>query len=200
MDAKRAFDLALTICGMILLLPLFAAIALWVKIDSPGPVFFRQTRIGRSGEPFSIIKFRTMVTKAEAMGPKITVDGDARVTRSGAFLRRWKLDELPQLINVLLGDMSLVGPRPEVPEYVACYPEGLRDKILSVRPGITDIASVEFRHESRILAESDDPLRAYIDTVLPDKLRYAEQYVDEHGIWTDLKIIAKTLALLVFPG
>jgi len=198
MDTKRVFDIVLTVPGLIMLLPLFAVVALWVKLDSPGPVFFRQTRIGRFREPFRIIKFRTMVSEAEAAGPKVTVDGDARVTRSGAFLRRWKLDELPQLINVLLGDMSLVGPRPEVPEYIACYPEGLRDKILSVRPGITDIASLEFRDESRILAESDDPIRTYKEEVLPAKLERAGRYVDERGTWMDMKLIARTLALLVF--
>jgi len=197
MDSKRIFDIIAAMVGLVLFLPLFVAIALWVKFDSPGPVFFYQTRVGRNGKPFRIIKFRTMVIEAETRGPKITIDGDSRVTRSGAFLRRWKFDEIPQLINVLVGDMSLVGPRPEVPEYVAYYPGDMREKVLSVRPGITDYASLMFRHEDRILAKSDDPLQVYVDKVLPQKLEYAAYYVDHRNLWLDIKILLKTLASIV---
>ena len=140
--SKRLFDIAFAGLALLLLCPVLLAVALWVRLDSPGPVFFRQQRVGQGGRPFSIYKFRTMHTGAEAVGPQITVGQDARITRAGTWLRRSKLDELPQFLNVLRGDMSVVGPRPEVPRYVAHYPADLRDKVLSVRPGITDIASI----------------------------------------------------------
>lgn len=193
MLSKRAFDLAAAGVGLLLLSPAFAVIAVLIKLDSPGPVFFRQERVGKNGIPFRILKFRTMVTDAEKRG-QITVGRDARITRAGHFLRRFKLDEFPQLLNIVRGEMSLVGPRPEVPRYVACYPEKLRDTVLSVAPGLTDWASIEFRDENAILANASDPERSYIEEILPVKLDYYARYVAEHNFFTDLKIILATLS------
>ncbi|PXW93557.1 lipopolysaccharide/colanic/teichoic acid biosynthesis glycosyltransferase [Sphaerotilus hippei] len=191
--AKRLFDLLLAGPGLVLLAPLLLLIALAVRLDSPGPVFYRQVRVGRGGREFRIHKFRTMTHAPGDRGPQITVGADARITRVGALLRRSKLDELAQLIDVLQGTMSLVGPRPEVPRYVALYPAALREKILSVRPGITDFASVEYRDEGTLLARSADPERTYREQVLPAKLALQARYVDEVGVWTDVKLIARTL-------
>ena len=191
--AKRLFDIAFALLALLLLGPLLLAVALWVRLDSPGPVFFRQQRVGRSGQLFDIYKFRTMQTGAEAMGPQITVGEDARITRAGAWLRRAKVDELPQFLNVLRGDMSVVGPRPEVPRYVAQYPADVRETVLSVRPGITDLASIEFRDESALLARSSDPERTYVEQILPAKLRHAQEYVRTRSLWLDLRIIARTV-------
>ena len=196
--AKRAFDLVVASLALMLLAPLFALIALAIKLDSPGPVFFRQERVGRHGVPFRIHKFRTMVVDAPTRGPQITVGRDPRITRVGAFLRDTKLDELAQLIDVLQGTMSLVGPRPEVPQYVARYTPEQRAKILSVRPGITDPASLEYRRESELLARAADPERAYVEQIMPAKLRQAERYVDEATLWTDLRVLARTLRILLF--
>lgn len=195
--SKRLFDLLLAAPALLLLAPAFALIALAIKFDSPGPVFFRQVRVGRHGVPFRIHKFRTMRHDPEDAGRQITVGADARITRVGAFLRRSKLDELPQLIDVLAGTMSLVGPRPEVPRYVALYPEAVRETVLSVRPGITDLASIEFRRESELLARSPDPERAYVEQVLPAKLRLAQAYVERSSLRTDLQVIARTLRVLL---
>jgi lipopolysaccharide/colanic/teichoic acid biosynthesis glycosyltransferase len=195
---KRAFDVIVAGSGLLLLGPLLLVIAAWIKIDSRGPVFFRQERVGRRGVPFRIHKFRTMRTDAPALGPQITIGEDVRITRAGRFLRRAKLDELPQLIDVLAGTMSLVGPRPEVPRYVALYPPVLRDKVLSVRPGITDRASIEFRDENALLAAAADPEREYTDVVLPAKLRYAVDYVDHATLSHDLRLIALTIRTLMF--
>lgn len=194
--AKRAFDLVCAALGLLLLAPLLLGIALWIKLDSRGPVFFRQQRVGRHGVPFFIHKFRTMVADASALGAPITVGADPRITRAGRGLRRAKLDELPQLIDVLVGTMSLVGPRPEVPRYVAMYPAALRDKVLSVRPGITDPASLEYRDESALLARAADPERAYVDEVMPAKLRRAAQYVDQMSLCNDVRLIGATLRAL----
>jgi len=191
--AKRLFDLFFSTIGLLLLLPLFLFLAIWIKIDSPGPVFFRQTRVGRFSQPFQIYKFRTMCSDAESKGRQITVGNDPHITRSGRFLRRYKLDELPQLINVIKGEMSLVGPRPEVPRYVALYPEQLREKVLSVPPGITDYASIEYKDENDILGRADDPDKAYIEQVMPVKLKYYERYVSERSLWVDFKLILATL-------
>jgi lipopolysaccharide/colanic/teichoic acid biosynthesis glycosyltransferase len=188
---KRVFDLVLSLTGLVLLSPLLLAIAAWVKLDSRGPVFFRQERIGRHGVPFRIHKFRTMVHGGQ--GAQITVGADRRITRAGAFLRRAKLDELPQLIDVLKGDMSLVGPRPEVPRYVAMYPAAMRDKVLSVRPGITDIASLEYRDEGERLARAADPEHEYVHVVMPAKLQLAARYVDQASLAFDLRLILRTL-------
>lgn len=192
--AKRVFDVVLSALGLLLLSPLLLFIAVWIKLDSPGPVFFRQERMGRHGVPFRIHKFRTMTHGAA--GAQITVGADSRITRAGAFLRRAKLDELPQLIDVLRGAMSLVGPRPEVPRYVAMYPPGLRDKVLSVRPGITDVASLEYRHEGELLARAADPEREYVDVVMPAKLKLAAEYVDHASLRFDLRLILRTLRLV----
>jgi lipopolysaccharide/colanic/teichoic acid biosynthesis glycosyltransferase len=182
--------------GLVLLSPVFFLIAFAIKLDSAGPVFFRQERIGQYGRPFRIHKFRTMIADAESKGLQVTVGRDSRVTRVGAFLRRYKLDELPQLIDVCTGKMSLVGPRPEVPKYVAHYPPELRDLVLSVRPGITDNASILYRSESDILARAVDPEKAYIEEVLPEKLQLYVGYVRHRTFWGDLKIIFRTLLVL----
>ena len=194
---KRLFDLAMASFGLLLLGPVLLAIAAWIKLDSRGPVFFRQQRVGRNGKLFRIHKFRTMSAGQPGNEqPLITVGADPRITRAGATLRRTKFDELPQLIDVVRGDMSLVGPRPEVPRYVALYPEALRAKVLSVRPGITDLASIEYRDESELLARSADPEREYVEVVLPAKLRAAARYVDEMSLATDVRVLGSTLRAL----
>lgn len=197
MIVKRIFDFFFAMLGLFLLLPVFVVAALWVKVDSSGPIFFRQERIGKSGKPFQIFKFRTMVVNAEALGARVTVGADARITGSGVFLRKYKLDELPQLINVLKGEMSLVGPRPEVAEYVAYWPEEIRGLILSVSPGITDFASIEFHDEASILAKSKDPQRAYIEEILPIKQNYYLRYVRERSLLLDIKLIMLTLWVII---
>jgi len=193
---KRAFDLVGAALGLLLLSPLLAVLALVIKLDSPGPVFYRQQRVGRHGVPFRIHKFRTMTHRPGGGGPELTVAGDARITRSGKWLRRSKLDELAQLIDVLQGTMSLVGPRPEVPRYVALYPPAQRAKVLAVRPGITDIASIEYRDENTLLARATDPEREYVQVVLPAKLRLAERYVDEASLALDMRLLWRTAAAL----
>ena len=195
--SKRLFDLILSSLGLLVLAPVLLLIALAVKLDSPGPVFFRQERVGRFGRPFRIHKFRTMRHDPVGQGPQITVGADRRITRVGAVLRQTKLDELAQLIDVWQGTMSLVGPRPEVPRYVAQYPADLRDKVLSVRPGITDIASIEYRDESAVLARAQDPEHAYVHEVLPHKLALAASYVDQASLWLDIKLIVRTIAAIV---
>ena len=194
--AKRLFDLLLSGAGLLLLSPLLLLIALWIKLDSPGPALFRQERVGRFGVPFRIHKFRTMAHAPAANGMQITVGGDPRITRAGEWLRRYKLDELPQLFDVLRGAMSLVGPRPEVPRYVALYPPALRDKVLSVRPGVTDLASIRFRDENALLSAAADPEREYTEVVMPTKLRYAAEYVDHATLGTDLRLLMLTLKTL----
>lgn len=195
--AKRALDLLFAIGGLLLLAPLMALLALVVKLDSPGPVFFRQQRVGRFGVPFEIHKFRTMAVDAAQRGPQITVGEDPRITRAGAWLRRSKLDELPQLLDVLAGHMSIVGPRPEVPRYVALYPPALREAVLSVRPGITDPASLRYADESALLSRAADPEREYREVLLPAKLQEAAQYARTATVWTDLAVIGRTLRLLL---
>src|SRR4051812_27611687 len=194
---KRLFDVTMALLGLVLLSPLLLLVALAIKLDSSGPVFFRQERVGRRGVPFRIHKFRTMRDTPSATNLQITVGADARITRLGAFLRRTKLDELPQLMDVLRGRMSIVGPRPEVPRYVAQYPPAMRDKVLSVRPGITDFASLHYRREGELLARAQDPEREYVEVVMPEKLRYAAQYVDQASLATDLRLIAQTVMALV---
>jgi len=195
--SKRLFDWILSSLGLLVLGPVLILVALAIKLDSPGPVFFRQERVGRWGQPFRIHKFRTMRHDPVGQGLQITVGQDARITRVGGFLRASKVDELPQLIDVWVGTMSLVGPRPEVPRYVAVYPAELRDKILSVRPGITDIASIEYRDESAVLARAADPEQAYIHEVLPHKLALSARYVDQASVWTDIQLILRTLLAIV---
>jgi lipopolysaccharide/colanic/teichoic acid biosynthesis glycosyltransferase len=195
--AKRLFDLVASGLGLLLLAPMLLAIALAIKLESPGPVFFRQERVGRFGKTFRIHKFRTMVTDAERRGLQITVGADARVTRVGGVLRKYKLDELAQLIDVFVGDMSLVGPRPEVPRYVACYPADVRAIVLSVPPGITDWASIEFKEENAMLGGAVDAERAYIEEILPIKLGYYVRYVRERSFMMDVRVIFATLAAVV---
>lgn len=191
--AKRLFDVICSGLGLLLLSPLLLTAVAWVKLDSPGPALFRQTRVGRFGVPFTIHKLRTMRTEP---GAQITVGHDPRITRAGSLLRATKLDELPQLWDVLRGAMSLVGPRPEVPRYVALYPAELREVVLSVRPGITDPASLHFRNESELLARAADPEREYIEVVLPTKLRLAADYVRSATLLGDLRLILTTLGAL----
>ena len=193
---KRTFDFVASGLGLVFLSPLFLVIAVWVKVDSDGPVFFRQERVGRFGKVFKIHKFRTMKVDAEA-GGRLTIGADSRVTRSGSFLRKFKLDELPQLIDVFVGDMSLVGPRPEVHEFMDCSPDDIRSKVLSVRPGITDQASIEMVDENEILGKYDDPRQAYIDVILPIKQKYYVDYVDRQGFARDVLLIVKTLYRVV---
>jgi lipopolysaccharide/colanic/teichoic acid biosynthesis glycosyltransferase len=193
---KRLFDLLAALAGLLLLAPLLLAVALWIRLDSPGPVFFRQLRMGRHGVPFSIFKFRTMSAQPDDTA-QLTVGRDQRITRAGHFLRHYKIDELPQLINVVQGTMSLVGPRPEVPRYVACYPPALRTIVLSVSPGITDWASIHYKDENAILGQAADPEQAYLETILPAKLEYYVRYVQERSFWTDLRIIFSTLSALL---
>ena len=197
MIAKRIFDLFFSLFGAILLSPFFLFIGLWIKFDSTGPVFFRQKRVGRFGKTFHIFKFRTMCLDAEAKGRQITVGEDPRITRSGRFLRKTKIDELPQLLNVISGDMSLVGPRPEVPRYVAMYPAEVREQVLSVPPGITDYASIEYKDENTILGRAVDPDKAYIEEVMPVKLGYYQRYVAERSLWLDFTLILKTLKEII---
>jgi lipopolysaccharide/colanic/teichoic acid biosynthesis glycosyltransferase len=190
--AKRVFDVVFSATVLLLLAPVLLAVAGWLKLDSRGPVFFRQVRVGLHGREFGILKFRTMQVDAPTRGPQITVGRDPRITRSGHVLRKYKLDEFPQFINVLVGDMSVVGPRPEVPRYVAMYPAATREVVLSVRPGITDLASIEYRDENELLGRSTDPERTYVEQVMPSKLALCERYVCERSFGGDLAIIART--------
>ena len=183
--------------GLLLLSPVFAVIAVLIRLSSPGPVFFRGERTGRHGRPFRIVKFRTMREGAAAAGAGITAANDPRVTGVGRLLRRTKLDELPQLINVLRGEMSLVGPRPEDPRYVALYSEEQR-RVLRVRPGITSPASFQFRNEEALLSGADWE-RKYREEVMPQKLRIDLAYVEKAGFWTDLALIWRTVATVVMP-
>jgi lipopolysaccharide/colanic/teichoic acid biosynthesis glycosyltransferase len=194
--SKRLFDVLAAASGLILLAPALLAIALWIRLDSPGPVLFRQRRVGRHGRHFDIYKFRTMADRPDD-GRQLTVGRDPRITRAGRFLRRSKLDELPQLLNVLEGTMSLVGPRPEVPRYVDRYPPAVRQTVLSVAPGITDLAAILYKDENDILGRAPDPERAYVETILPVKLEYYERYVRERSFWLDLRIIFRTLAAIL---
>ena len=194
--SKRLFDLFFTIPGLLLLSPLLLLLALWIKLDSPGPVFYRQERVGRYGRPFRIFKFRTMRVDADKQG-LLTVGSDQRVTQAGRFLRKSKLDELPQLIDVARGAMSLVGPRPEVAKFVAHYPPEIRDKVQSLRPGITDWASIRMIDENEMLGAAADPERCYIEQILPQKLDYYVQYADQHSLAGDVRIILATLKKIV---
>ncbi|WP_119289565.1 sugar transferase [Azohydromonas sediminis] len=195
--AKRVFDLVVASVLLVLLAPLMLAIAAWVRLDSPGPALFRQERVGRGGRVFRIHKFRTMVVDAPQRGPALTVGDDARITRAGRWLRRHRLDELPQLIDVLKGDMSLVGPRPEVPRYVAHYPPALRDEVLALKPGLTDPVSLAHLDESARLAQADDPEREYVEVVLPRKLELSLAYARRATVWSDVGVLWRTAAALL---
>lgn len=193
---KRIFDVTASGLGLLLLSPLFLIVAIWIRLDSPGPVFYRQTRVGRYNKDFRLLKFRSMRVGSDKKG-LITVGGrDPRVTRSGYYIRKYKLDELPQLINVFKGDMSLVGPRPEVRKYVDLYtPKQLH--VLDVRPGITDMASIRYRNENELLEQAADPEQFYRDTVMQDKLRINLEYVSDHSFFKDIKIILLTFKAVV---
>jgi lipopolysaccharide/colanic/teichoic acid biosynthesis glycosyltransferase len=194
---KRALDVIVAAVALIVLAPLFALVAVLIKADSPGPVLFWQERIGRAFRPFWIYKFRTMVKDAPSKGGALTASGDTRITRIGKMLRQTKIDELPQLINILRGDMSLVGPRPEVRKYVELFRQQY-ETILAVRPGLTDLASIKYRDESAILARSENPEQEYIQRILPDKVRLGEEYVRQSSLFLDLTLIFRTL-LAILP-
>jgi lipopolysaccharide/colanic/teichoic acid biosynthesis glycosyltransferase len=193
---KRITDVILAAFGLIVLSPVMLALAALIKLDSTGPVFYRGMRAGRFGRPFRIFKFRTMVTDAEKLGGASTPEDDPRVTRTGRFLRKHKLDELPQILNVIAGEMSLVGPRPQVLWAVERYTEEEKS-ILRVRPGVTDLASVKFRNEGEILKDSADPDRDYFEKIHPEKMRLSLEYVRTQSFWLDCKIIWKTLSAIV---
>ncbi|WP_195460958.1 sugar transferase [Alistipes sp. D31t1_170403_E11] len=193
---KRLFDLMASGFGLLVLSPLFLLLAIWIKCDSKGPVFYRQVRVGRNNRDFRLYKFRSMRVGSDKKG-LITIGGhDPRVTRSGYFIRKYKLDELPQLINVFAGDMSLVGPRPEVRKYVDMYtPEQMH--VLNVRPGVTDMASIRYRNENELLEQVDDPDRYYVDVIMQDKLRLNLEYVRRNSFWFDLKLIFETFREII---
>ena len=193
---KRLFDVLFSFLGLLLLAPVLMVCGALVQLTSPGTVFYRGERVGLGGKFFRIFKFRTMVADAESLGGTSTSKNDSRITPVGKFLRKYKLDELPQLINVLLGDMSFVGPRPQVAWAVKLYSEEER-KLLSVRPGITDYASIIFRNEGEILAGSSDPDKDYLEKIAPKKIQLGLQYVDNHNLWVDFKIIVKTIRAVI---
>ena len=196
---KRAFDIVTACLGIVALAPLFTLVALLVKITSPGPTLFRQERMGRGGKPFYILKFRSMVADAPRRGGQITFGADPRITPVGRLLRKTKLDEMPQLINVLRDEMSLVGPRPEVRKYVEMFADDYRE-ILTVRPGITDLASLKYRDEAAILGAAADPQKEYVERVLPEKIRLAREYVRRQSFRLDLEIIFGTLFLVAWDA
>ncbi|OWO83339.1 glycosyl transferase [Photorhabdus luminescens] len=194
---KRLFDFISSLIGLILLLPILITIAIWIKMDSKGPIFFRQQRVGQYNQDFYIHKFRSMTTGSEQKG-QLTIGHDLRITNSGKFIRKYKIDELAQLIDVVRGKMSLVGPRPEVPQFMDKYPDDIRNKILSIKPGITDLASIEMIDENQILSQYNDPHQAYIDIIMPIKAKYYLEYIDKKSFFYDLKIIFKTIYKVVF--
>ena len=193
---KRLFDIVASGCGLLALSPMLLIVALWVKLDSKGPIFYRQVRVGKHNKDFRIFKFRSMRVGADK-GSLVTIGGrDPRVTRSGYFIRKYKLDELPQLINVFVGDMSLVGPRPEVRHYVDYWtPQQMR--VLDVRPGITDPASIKFRNENELMEQADDPEDYYIHIIMQEKIRLDLEYVDNASFWYDIKLIFQTFKAIV---
>lgn len=191
-NMKRLFDIIVSFIGLVVLSPLFLAIAILIKRDSKGLVFFRGERVGRFGKPFKIYKFRTMIANADKLGGPSTAADDLRLTRMASFLKKYQLDELPQLINVLKGEMSLVGPRPEVPMYVNMFTEEEKP-ILSVHPGMTDYASLWDFHQGELLQGSADPEKTYMEEIRPQKIKLQLKYVREHSFWVDFKIILKTL-------
>lgn len=193
---KRMFDIVASSIGLILLSPILMLIAICIKLDSKGPVFFKQVRVGKNKKLFKIYKFRTMITDAEKLGKQITIGNDSRITKVGKFIRKCKLDELPQLINVFKGEMSLVGPRPEVPRYVDLYDE-YQEQILLVQPGITDYASIEFRNENDILGKSSSPEETYIKDIMPTKIELNIKYIKNISLYEDIKLIMKTIKAIV---
>ena len=193
---KRIFDIVASGLGLIVLSPLFLILAVWIKLDSRGPVFYRQVRVGRNNKDFRIFKFRSMRVGSDK-GSLVTIGGhDPRITRSGYFIRKFKFDELPQLINVFIGDMSLVGPRPEVRHYVDYWtPEQMH--VLDVRPGITDPASIKFRNENELMEQAEDPEKYYIEVIMQEKLKLYLEYVNNHSFFGDIGLIFKTFWVIV---
>ncbi len=193
---KRLFDIILSSLGLLILSPIFAIVAIWIKLDSKGPIFYRQVRVGRYNQDFRIYKFRSMRVGSDK-GSLVTIGGrDPRITTSGYFIRKFKIDELPQLINVLIGDMSLVGPRPEVRHYVNYWtPEQMH--VLDVRPGITDPASIKFRNENELLEKAENPEKYYIEVIMQEKIRLYLEYVNQHNLFYDLKIIFQTFWAII---
>ncbi len=192
---KRIFDIVATIVGSIILLPIIIPIALWIKLSSKGPLFYIQKRVGKDFEEFDLYKFRSMIIDADKVGPSVTSGDDPRITKVGKIIRRTKIDELPQLLNVLKGHMSLVGPRPEVMKFVEQKKEEYK-KVLSVKPGITDNAAIEFRDEETIMEQYEDKEKAYIDIVLPQKIELYYKYIDTISFTNDIKLILKTLKVI----
>ncbi len=193
---KRIFDFFFSLIGLVFLSPLFILIGILIKFDSSGPIFFRQERIGLNGKKFRMYKFRTMAGDAEKKGMQITVGKDSRINRIGHYLRKFNLDELPQLINVLKGEMSIVGPRPEVPNYVELYTKEQK-RVLSVKPGMTDYASLDFRKEDDLLGRTSDPEDFYIKEVLPKKLKLNLRYMEDQSFWLDMKLIFRTIGRII---
>ena len=193
---KRLFDIIASGLGLLLLSPLLIIVGIWIKIDSPGPIFYRQVRVGRYNRDFRIFKFRSMRVGSDK-GSLVTIGGrDPRVTRSGYLIRKFKIDELPQLINVFVGDMSLVGPRPEVRHYVNYWTEE-QMHVLDVRPGITDPASIKFRNENELLEQAEDPEKYYIECIMQEKIKLYLEYVNKHGFWYDMKLIFQTFWVIL---
>lgn len=193
---KRVFDIVASLAGLIVLLPILIIVAICIKLESKGPVFFKQKRVGKNKKIFEIYKFRTMVIDAEKLGKQITVGNDSRITRVGKFIRKCKLDEFPQLINVVKGEMSLVGPRPEVPRYVDLY-DKYQEQILLVQPGITDYASIEFRNENDILGNSINAEKTYIEEIMPAKIELNMKYIRNISLIEDLKLIINTIIAII---
>lgn len=193
---KRSFDVLLSAVGLVIAAPVLLALAAWIKLDSRGPIFYRGARVGQRSRMFRIYKFRTMVVNADRIGASSTSDDDPRITRAGASIRRYKLDELPQLLNVLAGDMSFVGPRPQVKQHVDLYTDEER-ALLDVRPGITDFASILYRNEGEILAGSADPDGDYLKLIAPGKLRLGLEYVRTHNLWIDMRLIGATIGAIL---
>ena len=193
---KRLFDIIASGLGLLFFSPLFLMLAIWIKLDSKGPVFYRQVRVGKDNKDFRIFKFRSMRVGSDK-GSLVTIGGrDPRVTRSGYYIRKFKLDELPQLINVFVGDMSLVGPRPEVRHYVDYWTEE-QMHVLDVRPGITDPASIKFRNENELMEQAEDPENYYINVIMQEKLKLYLEYVNHHSFWGDIKLIFQTFAVII---
>jgi lipopolysaccharide/colanic/teichoic acid biosynthesis glycosyltransferase len=199
MTAKRLEDIVIAAIGIVVLAPVFVVVAITIRLEDGGPVFYRQVRIGRAGKPFEIDKFRSMTPAPKGVGSSLTIAGDPRVTRVGAFLRRAKLDELPQLFNVLQGEMSLVGPRPEAPDLMLHYTRSQRAVMVSVRPGMTDYASVLLRDESELLARAPDPARFYRERIMPLKCELCARYLRDLGPLTDMRIVLATIWSIIFP-
>lgn len=193
---KRLFDILCSLAGIVLLSPLFVLLAIGIKLESKGPVFFFQTRVGKNNRDFRLFKFRSMYMNAESRGQLTVGMRDPRITRIGYYLRRLKLDELPQLFNVLAGDMSLVGPRPEVRKYVNYYTPAQME-VLTVRPGITDYASIRFINENELLAGAADPEKYYIESIMPEKLRLNLEYIRDKSLFKDINLIMKTLLKII---